>query len=207
MTRAEKRQRNIALQLVAVTLATCVVSVVLMFIPGSTVNHQGTYAVQVATTIFAFMMLSLRAPPLAIAFIAVQTITVATLYAFTQPHDVRLWPMQIVCAAAAASLFGYTFHPTIMERGADAERFIGHLRSDGCRREVRHPGSFAPLSVGGSIWRWLDRPRPLRARRLGTGFPPDWQPEKHNCTEGRCPHEFPAIREKYREFRIRSAWW
>ena len=111
MTSKEKRQRNIALQLLAATLATCVVSVVLMFIPGSTVNHQGTYAVQVATAIFAFMVLSLRARPLAIAFIAVQAMTVATLYAFTLPHDPRLWPVQVVCVAAAATLFGYTFYP------------------------------------------------------------------------------------------------
>ncbi len=114
MTSEEKRQRNIALQLLGATLVTCVVFAALMFIPGSTVNHQGTYAVQVSTVIFAFMVLSLRASALAIAFIAVQTITVATLYAFTLPHDPRLWPVQVVCVVAAASLFGYTFYPTIM---------------------------------------------------------------------------------------------
>jgi hypothetical protein len=94
MTSEEKRQRNIALQLLGVTLVTCAVFAVLMFIPGSTVNHQGTYAVQVSMVIFAFMVLSLRAPALAIAFIAIQTITVATLYAFTLPGDPRLRPMQ-----------------------------------------------------------------------------------------------------------------
>jgi hypothetical protein len=108
----QKKQRNIALQLLAATLVTCVVSTVLMFIPGSAVNHQGTYAVQVSTAIFAFMVLSLSAPPLAIVFCVVQTITVATLYAFTLPHDPQLWPVQVVCATAAASLLGYTFYPT-----------------------------------------------------------------------------------------------
>jgi hypothetical protein len=107
----EKKQRTIALELLAATLVTCVVSAVLMFIPGSAVNHQGTYAVQVSTAIFAFMVLSLCAPPLAMAFGAVQTITVATLYASALPHDPQLWPVQVVCAAAAAGLLGYTFYP------------------------------------------------------------------------------------------------
>jgi hypothetical protein len=113
MTGEETRQRNIAAQLLAATLVTCGVFAMLMFIPGSTVNHHGTYAVQVATAIFSFMVLSLRSPVLAIAFIAVQTITVATLYAITLPHDARLWPVQVVCVAAAASLFGYAFYPTV----------------------------------------------------------------------------------------------
>jgi hypothetical protein len=94
-------------------LVICVAFTLLMFIPGSTINHHGTYAVQVATAIFSFMVLSLRSPLLAVAFIAVQTITVATLYAITLPHDARLWPVQVVCVAAAASLFGYTFYPTV----------------------------------------------------------------------------------------------
>jgi hypothetical protein len=83
-----------------------------MFIPGSTVNHHGTYAVQVSAAVFAFMVMSLRAPALAIAFIAMQTITVATLYVFTLPHNASLWPLQVVCVAAATGLFGYTFYPT-----------------------------------------------------------------------------------------------
>jgi hypothetical protein len=115
----ERRQRNIALQLLAATATTCVVSIVLMFIPGSTINHQGTYAVQVSTTIFAFMVLSLRAPPLAIVFITTQMITVATLYAFTLPRDPRLWPVQVICVAAAANLFGYTFYPMSRDRRVD----------------------------------------------------------------------------------------
>jgi len=108
----EKRQRNIALALLAATLVTFAVWAVLMFIPGSTVNHHGTYAVQVSAAVFAFMVMSLRAPALAIAFIAMQTITVATLYVFTLPHDASLWPLQVVCVAAATGLFGYTFYPT-----------------------------------------------------------------------------------------------
>jgi hypothetical protein len=112
LTSEQSRQRNIALHLIAAIAAICTVSTVMMFTPGSTVNHQGTYGVQVLAAIFAFMVLSLRALPLAVAFIAGQTITVATLYAFTLPHDPGLWPLLAVSAASAAGLFGYTFFPT-----------------------------------------------------------------------------------------------
>jgi hypothetical protein len=111
MTDEERRQRDIAVALLVGILVTCAVSTVLMFIPGSTINHQGSYAVHVSTAIFAFMVLSLRAPALAIAFIGMQTITVATLYVFTLPQDPRLWPLQAVGAAAAVGMFGYTFYP------------------------------------------------------------------------------------------------
>jgi hypothetical protein len=62
-------------------------------------------------TIFAFMVLSLRAPSLAIIFIALQMVTVVTLNVVTLPHDLQLWPMQVVYLAAAAGLFGYSFYP------------------------------------------------------------------------------------------------
>jgi hypothetical protein len=111
MPAAEKKQRIIALELFFAILVICVVFAVLMFIPGSAVNHAGTYAVQVGTTVFAFTVLSLRAPPLAIVFLAAQAITVATLYAFALPHDHSLWLTQVICVAAAAGLFGYSLYP------------------------------------------------------------------------------------------------
>jgi hypothetical protein len=116
MSSEQKKQRNVAVRLLAATVATCMTFTVLMFIPGTTVNHQGTYWVQVSTAVFAIMVLALRAWPLAVAFLAVQAITVATLYAFTLPHDPRLWLLQLVCVAAAAGLFGYTFYPGADER-------------------------------------------------------------------------------------------
>jgi hypothetical protein len=112
LTCEQSRQRNIALHLVAAITAICTVFTVMMFTSGSTVNHQGTYGVQVLAAIFAFMVLSLRARLLAVAFIAGQTITVATLYAFTLPHDPGLWPLRAVSAGSAAGLLGYTFFPT-----------------------------------------------------------------------------------------------
>ena len=51
-------------------LGTLAAFVLLVFIPGQTINHQGTYAVQILATIFAFMVLTLRVPWLALLFIA-----------------------------------------------------------------------------------------------------------------------------------------
>jgi hypothetical protein len=51
--------------------------VLLIFSPGRTINHHGTYAVQILATIFAFMVLTLRAPWLALLFIAGQAVTVS----------------------------------------------------------------------------------------------------------------------------------
>src|SRR5262249_44493203 len=77
------RQRGIALYLFAVGFAISLVFGVLMFAPGSTFNHHGSYAVQVMATMAAFMVLSLCAPALAVMFIALQTVTVSVVYGLT----------------------------------------------------------------------------------------------------------------------------
>jgi hypothetical protein len=107
------RQRKIALYLFAVSFCTSFVYCILLFTPGSAINHQGSYAVQVMATIAAFMVLSLRVPALAVGLIALQTITVAIVYGFTLPHDPRFLPMQVACLAATTSLFLYSFSPML----------------------------------------------------------------------------------------------
>lgn len=88
--------------------------VVLIFIPGTTVNHQGTYAAQLMATVFAFMVLTTRAPALALLFLGLQMITVSALYVIAIPHDPRVWPLWVTGIAAAVALFAYLLAPTWM---------------------------------------------------------------------------------------------
>ena len=74
-------------------------------------NHLGTYAAQVSATVFAFMVLGLRARWLALLFIAAQTITVAAAYVFSVEHDRALLPLLAISAAAILVLYGYSLRP------------------------------------------------------------------------------------------------
>jgi hypothetical protein len=102
-------QRAIALRMLFAVVATLTGFALLMFIPGSAVNHQGTYATQLLVTLFAFVVLVSRAPWLAYLFVALQGVTVAWLYAFTLAHDSVL--MLAICAAATLALAGYSLAP------------------------------------------------------------------------------------------------
>ena len=93
-------------------VATLASFVLLMFIPGSAVNHQGTYATQLLIAIFAVVVLSSRAPWLAALFVALQATTIAALYAVTLTHDSVL--LLSLAAAAALALVGYTLAPGLM---------------------------------------------------------------------------------------------
>ena len=107
----QRPQRDAALRMLVALVATLAVFVLLMFDPGGTVNHQGTYAVQVLATMCAFTVLTLRAPLLALAFIAVQAVTVSATYAFTLKHDPALWPLLAICIATTVALVGYSLNP------------------------------------------------------------------------------------------------
>jgi hypothetical protein len=115
----ERPQRDFALRMIVALAATCVGFVILIFIPGQTINHVGTYATQVMATAFAVTVLALRAPVLALSFIAVQAVTVSAAYAFALPHDPKFWPVLAVCVAATVALFVYSLSP-IVTRGAGA---------------------------------------------------------------------------------------
>jgi hypothetical protein len=106
-------QRAIALRMLVAIGATLAASAVLLFIPGSALNHQGTYATQVLATVFAFMVLGSLAPWLAWIFIAVQGVTVAFLYAVTLKHDPALWPLLAIGAAATVTLAAYSLAPRL----------------------------------------------------------------------------------------------
>jgi hypothetical protein len=118
MGSAWREQRRIAGALFATGFCTAAVYAVLLFIPGSAVNHQGTYAAQVMLTVAAFMVLTLRAPAVAVGFIVVQAITVAVVYAFTLPRDPAFLPTQILCGVATVGLFAYALAPMQAKRGA-----------------------------------------------------------------------------------------
>jgi len=105
------RQRSVGLKMLVAILGTLAAFVLLVFIPGQTINHQGTYAVQILATIFAFMVLTLRVPWLALLFIALQAVTVSATYAFSLPHDPAFWPLPAACAAATLLLAGYSLAP------------------------------------------------------------------------------------------------
>jgi hypothetical protein len=119
---AWREQRLIAAELFAAGFCTAVTYAVLLFIPGSAVNHQGTYAAQVMLTVATFMVLSLRAPAIAVGFIAVQTVSVAIVYAFTLPRDPAFLPTQILCGVATIGLFAYAFAPMLAGRGPFSKR-------------------------------------------------------------------------------------
>ena len=110
--KAEQRpQRDAVLRMLVALLAILIVFVLMMFQPGQTINHQGTYLVQVLATICAFTVLALRAPLLAVAFIAVQAVTVSATYAFTLKHDPALWPLLAICVAGTIAVTCYSLSP------------------------------------------------------------------------------------------------
>jgi hypothetical protein len=115
-------QRDFALRMIVALIATCIGFIILIFIPGQTINHVGTYASQVLATVFAVMVLALRVPALALAFIALQAVTVSVVYAFMLPHDPAFWPLQVVCIAAAAGLLAYSLAPTWAQRRRGSPR-------------------------------------------------------------------------------------
>jgi hypothetical protein len=104
----QRPQRDAALRMLVALVAILAVFVLLIFQPGQTINHQGTFAVQVLATICAFMVLSTRMPLLAFAFIAVQAVTVSAAYAFALKHDPALWPLLAICVAATVMLVAYS---------------------------------------------------------------------------------------------------
>jgi hypothetical protein len=116
MSSTLRPQRAMAVRLFAAMIATSAIFIVLMFIPGSTLNHQGGYFVHVGAAIFAFTILSLKAPVLAFGFIALQTVTVAWLYAVARPHDPAFLPTLLTCGAATAALFAYALYPSVSGR-------------------------------------------------------------------------------------------
>lgn len=113
MSAEQRPQRDAAVRILAALAATLAVFVLLIFMPGQTINHQGTYAVQVLATVCAFMVLALRAPWLACAFIALQAVTVSTAYAFTLTYDPAQWPLLVVCVAAVIAVAGYSLVPSL----------------------------------------------------------------------------------------------
>jgi hypothetical protein len=104
-------QRRIVLSLLVTVAATCAVFVLLIFPTGGTTNHVGSYAVQIVLALVAVMVPALRCPALAAIFLCLQAMSVATLYAFTLPHDHALWPLTVVGAGAAIALFAYALWP------------------------------------------------------------------------------------------------
>ena len=104
----QRPQRDATLRMLVALVAILAVFVLLIFQPGQTINHQGTFAVQVLATVCAFMVLSTRMPLLAVAFIAVQAVTVSAAYAFTLKHDPALWPLLAICVAATLMLVAYS---------------------------------------------------------------------------------------------------
>lgn len=107
----ERPQRDFAFRVVVALAAIFINFVILVFIPGQTINHVGTYASHIMVTALAIMVLSSRAPALALAFIALQTITVSAAYVLTIPQDPAFWPLWITGIAAAAGLFVYSLAP------------------------------------------------------------------------------------------------
>jgi hypothetical protein len=104
-------QRGIGLRMLVALAATLATFAILIFEPSGTVNHLGTYVTQVMATMFAFMVLGLRARWLALLFIAAQTVTVAAAYAFSIAHAPALLPLLAICAAATLVLYGYSLRP------------------------------------------------------------------------------------------------
>jgi hypothetical protein len=109
LTLVSAPQRAIALRMLVAVVATLAAFVVLMFIPGSAVNHQGTYATQLLISTFVVVVLSWRASWLAWLFVALQGATMAGLYAFTLPHGSIL--MLAICVPATLVLVGYSLAP------------------------------------------------------------------------------------------------
>jgi hypothetical protein len=113
-------QRAIALKLLGVVAATCVTYCILLFIPGAAVNHQATYAVHVMTAVAIFIVLGSRAPIVGLLFIALQSVTVGTLYGWMLPENPAYWPTLLICIAATLALFAFALMPFRRRRDAVA---------------------------------------------------------------------------------------
>jgi hypothetical protein len=108
----ERPQRAIALRMLVALFVTLVAFAMLIFIPGQAINHQGTYVTHMLATAFAFTVLLRRAPVLALAVIALQTVTVTAAYAFTLSYEGKRWPLLLLGIAAAVGLFAYALAPS-----------------------------------------------------------------------------------------------
>jgi hypothetical protein len=111
MPAGEREQRDFALRLLVALVATLVVFVLLIFMPGHSVNHQGSYATHAMATVLAFMVLALRVRWLALAFIAVQVVTVTAAYVVTLPQGAGGWLLLGLFIAATLALFAYALAP------------------------------------------------------------------------------------------------
>ena len=111
------RQRAVGLRMLIAIIGTLAGFVMLIFMPGQTLNHHGTYAVQVMVTFFAFMVLAARVPLLALLFIAAQAAMVSATYAFSLNHDPAFWPLLAACGAATLVLTGYSLAPQFSRTG------------------------------------------------------------------------------------------
>ena len=116
--RAWPRQRAIALALLGVVLVTCITCCILLLRPGAAVNHQMTYAMHVMATLAAFIVLGLRAPRVGLLFVALQIVTVGTLYGLTLAYDHVFWPMLVLSIVAPAGLLAFTLAPFLRLAGA-----------------------------------------------------------------------------------------
>jgi hypothetical protein len=112
MPAGERQQRDFVLRMLVALVATLVVFVLLIFMPGHSVNHQGSYATHAMATVLAFMVLALRARWLALAFIALQIVTVTAVYVVTLPQGAGGWLMLVLFVAATAALFAYALAPS-----------------------------------------------------------------------------------------------
>ena len=63
------------------------------------------------------MILMLRVPWLALAFVAAQAVTVSVTYGFSLSHDPASWPLLVACGVAALVLAGYSLAPQLLRTG------------------------------------------------------------------------------------------
>lgn len=111
-------QRTFATRMIVALLATVAAFVLLIFIPGQSINHVGSYAMHVMAVVFAIAVLSLHAQWLALAFVVLQAVTVSAAYAFTLPFDAAFWPLALISALGAAALLVYSLAPSLRGRAA-----------------------------------------------------------------------------------------
>ena len=121
----QREQRDIALRMLVALAATLAAFVLLIFVPGQTVNHQGTYVAQLLATVLAFTVLLRGAPILALALIALQAVTVAMAYVLTLSYQAAAWPLIVLGIAATVALFAYTLAPAVTRWRAGAHPVIG----------------------------------------------------------------------------------
>jgi hypothetical protein len=119
MPAEDRPQRDLLLRLLVATIATCAALVLVIFIPGQTINHVGSYATQMMIAIFAISVLALRVRPLAIAFVCLQGVTVGAVYGVALKYDPNSWPLIAVGTASAAGLVLYAFRPYLVAARSD----------------------------------------------------------------------------------------